>query len=62
MKEEKMSVGEAFQMAGEIYIMGIVIALGMAALIKLICFGINRSELKAASKTQMIDDKGGHVG
>ena len=57
-----MSVGEAFQMAGEIYIMGIVIALGMAALIKLICFGINRSELKAASKTQMIDDKGGHVG
>jgi len=41
-----MSIGGAFQMAGEIYILGIVIALGMAALIKLICFCINKSEQK----------------
>ena len=52
-----MSVGEAFHMAGEIYVLGIAIALGLAALIKLISFIIERSEKKAM--VQSNDNKGG---
>ena len=37
-----MGVGEAFLLSGQIYVMGAAIALGMAALIKLICFVIDR--------------------
>ena len=47
-----MSVGEAFMMSGQIYVLAIAIALGMAALIKLICFVIERSDRKAESKAQ----------
>jgi len=54
-----MTVVEAFKMAGEIYLFGIVIALGIAALIKLICFYINRSEEKAKLKSPTIDCEGG---
>ena len=45
-----MSVGEAFLTAGQIYVMGFAIALGMAAIIKLICVVISRSDAKAAAK------------
>jgi len=56
-----MSVGEAFQTAGEIYVLGVVIALGMAALIKLICYLINRSEQKTEAKTQAADSGGDEI-
>jgi hypothetical protein len=39
-----MTVGESFQMAGGVYILGIAIALGMAALIKLINFIIKKTD------------------
>jgi len=41
-----MGVGEAFLTAGQIYGIGFVIALGMAALIKLISYVIGRSEAR----------------
>ena len=56
-----MSVGEAFQMAGEIYVLGIAIALGLAALIKLICYIINRSEQKAEAAAQTAGNGGGEA-
>ena len=49
-----MLIGEVFKTAGEIYLMGIVIAIGIAALIKLICYCINRSEQNAKPKTLMV--------
>ena len=45
-----MSVGEAFLTAGQIYVMGFAIALGMAAIIKLINVVIKKSDAKAAIK------------
>ena len=48
-----MSVGEAFLTAGQIYAMGFIIALGMAAVIKLICVIIKKSDAKAAAKATM---------
>jgi len=54
-----MSVGEAFQTAGEIYVLGIAIALGMAAIIKLICFLINRSDQKIEAKERAAGGGGG---
>jgi hypothetical protein len=54
-----MSVGEAFMLSGQVYVMGAAIALGMAVLIKLICYIINRSDEKAAAKVQAADRKGG---
>ena len=45
-----MSVGEAFLTAGQIYVMGFAIALGIAAIIKLICVVIQRSDAKEAAK------------
>ena len=56
-----MSVGEAFLMSGQIYVLGIAIALGMAALIKVICYVINRSEQKAVAKTQVAGNGGGEA-
>jgi len=58
-KEENMLVGEVFKTAGEIYLMGIVIAIGLAALIKLICYCIDRSEQNAKPKAQTVDAAGG---
>ena len=43
-----MSVGEAFLMSGQVYVLGVAIALGMAALIKLICYVIDRKKEEAA--------------
>jgi len=54
-----MGVGEAFIMAGHIYVLGAVIALGMAALIKLICFVIDRSDKKAAARLKAAGGEGG---
>ena len=57
-----MSVGEAFGVAGEVYVLGVAIALGMAALIKLICYVIDKSDQRAAAKAQTqlsVNDKGG---
>jgi len=45
-----MSVGEAFMLSGQVYVMGAGIALGMAVLIKVICVVIDRSDKKAAEK------------
>jgi hypothetical protein len=45
-----MSVGEAFLTSGQIYVMGFAIALGMAALIKLINYVIHHSDDRAAAK------------
>jgi hypothetical protein len=45
-----MSVGEAFLVSGQIYVLGFAIALGMAALIKLINYTISRSDAKEAVK------------
>ena len=50
-----MSVGEAFLTAGQIYVMGFAIALGMAAVIKLICVIIKRSDAKEAAKAAAKD-------
>ena len=50
-----MSVGQAFLMSGQIYVLGIAIALGLAALIKLINYIISRSEQKARAVTQGVD-------
>ena len=44
-----MGVGEAFILSGQVYVMGAAIALGMAALIKIICYVIDRSEAKQAA-------------
>lgn len=41
-------MGEAFYVAGQIYLLGFVIAMGMAGLIKLMLILIRRSEGKAA--------------
>lgn len=41
-----MTVGESFIMAAEVYVLGIVIALGMAALIKLINYIIKKTDKK----------------
>ena len=54
-----MSVGEAFMMSGQIYVLGIAIALGMAALIKLICYVIDRSDRKAEAKAEAAGSEGG---
>jgi len=54
-----MSVTEAFQIAGEVYIMGIIIALGIAALIKLICYSVSRSEAKQEEKAQLVNAEEG---
>jgi len=54
-----MSVTDAFQIAGEVYIMGIIIALGIAALIKLICYGVNRSEAKEEEKARIVNAEEG---
>ncbi|MDR1797866.1 MAG: hypothetical protein LBR44_10645 [Clostridiales Family XIII bacterium] len=51
-----MGVGEAFSLAGQVYVLGFAIALGMAALIKLINYVIRRSEEKAAAAK---DEEGG---
>ena len=58
-----MSVGEAFLLSGQVYVMGAAIALGMAALIKLICFVIDRGEAKRAKAEEATDDavEGGGV-
>ena len=56
-----MSVGEAFGIAGEIYVLGIIIALGMAALIKLINHVIGRSEEKAKVAAQQAENRGGNA-
>lgn len=53
-----MSVGEAFITTGQIYVMGFAIALGLAALIKLICYVINKVEAKAAKNTAAVDQGG----
>ena len=53
-----MSVGEAFLLSGQVYVMGAAIALGMAALIKLICFVIDRSDAKRAAGRGAADDMG----
>ena len=53
-----MGISEAFQIAGEVYIIGIIIALCIAALIKLICYSVNRSEAKEEEKTQMVNAEG----
>lgn len=42
-----MTVGEAFLTSGQVYVMGFAIALGMAALIKLITYVVGRSDAKA---------------
>ena len=49
---EPMSVGDAFLMSGQVYVLGIAIALGMAALIKLISYIIDRSDRKAEGDTK----------
>ena len=54
-----MTVSEAFLMSGQIYVMGVAIALGMAALIKLICVVIERSDKKTAEKDQIACKEGG---
>ena len=55
-----MSVGEAFGVAGEVYVLAIAIALGLAALIKLINYVIERTDQKAAAKPQAaVDEKRG---
>ena len=54
-----MSVGEAFLMSGQVYVLGVAIALGMAALIKLICYVIDKSDQKAAHKAQASGEEGG---
>ena len=56
-----MSVGEAFLMSGHVYVLGTAIALGMAALIKLICYVIDRSDKKAAMKAEPSGNEGGRV-
>ncbi|MDR0876359.1 MAG: hypothetical protein LBN12_09135 [Clostridiales Family XIII bacterium] len=45
-----MGIGQAFLTSGQIYVMGFAIALGMAALIKLITFVISHSDAKSAAK------------
>jgi len=47
-----MTIGEAFVMSGQIYVMGAAVALGMAALIKLICYVIDRNEKKTGSEAK----------
>jgi len=54
-----MDVGQAFQMCGEIYVVGIAISLGMAGLIKLIVVVIGRSERKSRKKAQLPENEGG---
>ena len=56
-----MGVGEAFMLSGQVYVMGAAIALGMAALIKLICYIIDRSDAKQAARAQDTAEKGGGV-
>ena len=56
-----MSVGEAFSTAGQVYIIGFAIALGMAALIKLIRFWIDRSERKEAEKREQAERKAAEI-
>jgi hypothetical protein len=41
-----MSIGQAFLTSGQIYVLGFAIALGMAALIKLINHVIGKTEAK----------------
>ena len=57
-----MSVGEAFLMSGQVYVLGVAIALGMAALIKLINYVIGRSEQKEAARTQAAETPTGERG
>ena len=45
-----LTVGEAFLTAGQIYVLGFAIALGMAAIIKLINILIKKSDAKEAAK------------
>ena len=54
-----MSVGEAFLTSGQIYVMGFAIALGMAAIIKLINVIISKSDAKSAAKESA--SKGGQA-
>ena len=56
-----MTVNEAFAMAGQVYVMGVAIALGIAAMIKFICVVIDRSEQKTAVKAQASGKEGGAV-
>jgi len=43
-------VGDAFALAGQVYVLGFAIALGMAALIKLINHVVSRSDAKEQAK------------
>jgi|GEM_PF-2968659 len=56
-----MSVGEAFLLSGQVYVLGAAIALGMACLIKLICYLIDRSDRKAEAQAAQaaVDEQGG---
>ncbi|MDR3364645.1 MAG: hypothetical protein LBS91_06845 [Clostridiales Family XIII bacterium] len=54
-----MGVGEAFLVSGQIYVLGFAIALGMAALIKLINHIISRSDAKEAAKAAAAGGEGG---
>jgi len=56
-----MTVGEAFALSGQVYVMGVAIALGMAALIKLICYIIDRSEKKAVGRLKAGDGERGVI-
>ena len=53
-----MSVGEAFSMAGQVYVIGFAIAIGMAAMIKVINVVISRSEQKEAEKREKANRTG----
>ncbi len=54
-----MGVGESFLLAGQVYVLGIAIALGMAALIKLINYIIRKADQRAALKTPAETNQGG---
>lgn len=54
-----MTVGEAFLMSGQVYVMGAAVALGMAALIKLICYVIDRNDKKAAQLSKAAGEERG---
>jgi hypothetical protein len=58
-----MTVGQAFLTSGQIYVMGFAIALGMAALIKLITYVISHSDARAAAKeaTKAAVNEGGQA-
>ena len=56
-----MTVGEAFLMSGQVYVMGVAVALGIAAMIKLICYIIDRSESKTKSKVHTVGEEEGVV-